>query len=136
MKDSTDASPIIEDTILQNIENSLKSLRIADLALFITAAQLGSLGKSAQAHHLSQSGASAAIQRVESAFGFSLCTHEKRRFRLTQEGKELLPHLEKWLEQIRNLIYSKEQTPLRLVTTHAIAQIAIPALLSIEPHPI
>lgn len=133
MKDSTDASPIIEDTILQNIENSLKSLRIADLALFITAAQLGSLGKSAQAHHLSQSGASAAIQRVENAFGFSLCTHEKRRFRLTQEGKELLPHLEKWLEQIRNLIHSKDQTPLRLVTTHAIAQIAIPALLSIEP---
>lgn len=129
MKSLLDQASSLEDTVLQKIENSLKSLRIADLKLFITAAHMKSLGKSAQTHHLSQSGASAAIQRVEGAFGISLCTHEKRQFRLTREGLALLPKLEKWMEQIRSLVLSKDQVPIRLVTTHAIAQIAVPTLL-------
>jgi DNA-binding transcriptional LysR family regulator len=45
-----------------------------------------SLGKSAACNHLSQSAASAAVRRVETAFGLPLCTHEKRQFRLTSEG--------------------------------------------------
>ena len=69
-----------EEKVLQRIENSLKNLRIADLELFITAAHMKNLGKSALFHHLSQSAASTAIQRVESAFGISLCMHEKRQF--------------------------------------------------------
>ncbi len=132
MKELVDRGDNFEDSILQKAESSLKSLRIADLELFITAAQMKSLGKSALIHHLSQSGASAAIQRVENAFGISLSTHEKRQFRLTREGKNLLPRLEKWMEQIRSLIQSKDQAPIRLVTTHAIAQIAVPALLTID----
>ena len=47
---------------------SLRDLRIADLDLFVTAAHLKNLGQAATLHHLSQSGASAAIQRVEAAF--------------------------------------------------------------------
>lgn len=122
----------VEEILLQKIESSLKNLRIADLELFITAAQMKSLGKSAHFHHLSQSAASSAIRRVEAAFGISLCTHEKRQFTLTREGLLLLPRVEGWVKQIRDLVVSKEQTPLRLVTTHAIAQIAVPALLSID----
>jgi DNA-binding transcriptional LysR family regulator len=91
-----------------------------------------SLGKSATFHHLSQSAASAAIQRVEAAFGTPFCTHEKRQFRLTREGQILFPRLENWMKQLREVIISKEQIPLRLVTTHALAQIAVPALLPIE----
>ncbi len=113
-------------------ETSLKNLRIADVELFITAAQLKNLGKSASFHHLSQSATSTAILRVEAAFGIPLCTHEKRQFRLTREGQILLPRLENWIKQLRDLIVSKDQIPLRLVTTHAIAQIAVPALLSID----
>ncbi len=118
--------------ILQKMENSLKNLRVADLELFITAAHMKSLGKSAEVHHLSQSAASTAIQRVESAFGVPLCAHEKRQFRLTREGQLLFPRLENWVKQLRDLIVSKDRAPIRLVTTHAIAQIAVPALLSVD----
>lgn len=112
--------------------SALKNLRIADLELFITAAQVKSLGKSAELHHMSQSAASAAIQRVETAFGMPLCTHEKRHFRLTREGQVLLPRAEGWVKQLHDLVMAQDQVPIRLVTTHAIAQIAVPALLSLE----
>lgn len=111
------------------MENSLRNLRIVDLEIFITAAQMKNLGKSAAAHHLSQSAASVAIQRVETAFGILLCTHERRQFRLTREGEVLLPKLERVVKEIRNLIVC-EDPPIRLVTTHAIGQIVVPALLS------
>jgi len=39
----------------------LRDLRIADLELFITAAQLKNLSKAALFHHISQSAASAAL---------------------------------------------------------------------------
>src|SRR5579872_6162144 len=123
---------LVQEKLLQTIESSLKSLRIADLELFISAAHLKNLGKSATFHHLSQSAASAAIQRVETAFGIVLSTHEKRQFRLTREGQILLPRLESWMKQLREVIMSKDNIPIRLVTTHAIAQIAVPTLLSIE----
>lgn len=112
--------------------SSLRDLRVADLELFISAAHLKSLGKSAAFHHLSQSAASAAIQRVEAAFGMPLCTHEKRQFRLTREGEILLPRVEGWIKQLQELIVPQEQIPIRLVTTHALAQIAVPILLSKE----
>lgn len=121
-----------EGNLLQKIESSIRNLRIADLELFITAAHMKNLGKSAEFHHLSQSAASTAVKRVESAFGISLCTHEKRQFRLTQEGQIMLPRIESWVKQIRDLIVSRDQIPIRLVTTHAIAQIAVPALLSVD----
>lgn len=117
---------------MKKIESALKGLRIADVELFIGAALMKNLGKSAAFHHLSQSAASAAIQRVETAFGIPLCTHEKRQFRLTPEGQLLLPRIENWIKQLKELVASESQAPIRLVTTHAIAQIAVPALLSIE----
>jgi DNA-binding transcriptional LysR family regulator len=121
-----------EELLLQKLESSLKNLRIADLELFITAAYMKNLGKSAKFHNLSQSAASTAILRVESAFTMNLCTHEKRRFCLTREGEILLPKLEEWVNQLRNLVIAKEPIPIRLVTTHAIAEIAVPALLAMD----
>ncbi len=108
----------------------IKNLRIADLELFITAAQIKNLGRAAKRHHLSQSAASASVQRVEAAFGRLLCTHEKRQFQLTREGQILLPRIEDWVRQLGELLLVEE--PIRLVTTHALAQIAVPALLSVE----
>ena len=127
-----DTSRLAEEELLQKLENSLKNLRIADVELFIIAAHMKNLGKSASFHHLSQSATSTAIRRVEAAFGVPLCTHEKRQFRLTPEGQLLFPRLENWVKQLRDLIISKEQMPIRLVTTHAIAQVAVPALLSVD----
>lgn len=109
----------------------LSHLRIADLELFITAAHLKNLGKAALFHNLSQSAASAAILRVEAAFGRSLCTHEKKRFRLTHEGLSLLPKAEAWLKQFRDTIAIDTPRPIRLATTHAIAHVVISATLEI-----
>ncbi len=117
---------------LQKIEHSLRNLRIADLEIFISAARMKNLGKAAHAHHLSQSGASTAIRRVETAFCIALCTHERRQFGLTREGQELLPKIEAAVKQMRDLIVSREEPPIRLVTTHAIAQVAVPFLLSLN----
>lgn len=132
LTNNIDDTQVIEEKNLQKLESSLRNLRIADVELFITAAHMKNLGKSAAFHHLSQSATSTAIKRVESAFGMSLCTHEKRQFRLTREGQILFPRLENWVKQLRDLIISKDQIPIRLVTTHAIAQIAVPALLPID----
>lgn len=110
----------------------LSYLRIADLELFITAAHLRSLGKAASFHNLSQSAASAAIVRVEAAFERPLCTHEKRQFRLTPEGSILIPKAETWIKQFRDTIAMDAPRPIRVATTHAIARVVIPALLSIE----
>jgi len=114
------------------VNRLLSYLRIADLELFITAAHLGNLGKAASFHNLSQSAASAAVLRVETAFDRPLCMHEKRHFRLTHEGTLLLPKAEEWLKQFRDSIATNTPRPIRLATTHAIARVAIPAILSIE----
>ena len=112
--------------------NRLSHLRIADLELFITAAYLKNLGKAASFHNLSQSAASTAILRVESAFERPLCTHEKRQFRLTHEGTTLVPKAEEWLKKFRDTIAIDAPRPIRLATTHAIARVVVPALLPIE----
>lgn len=112
--------------------NPLRHLRIADLELFITAAHFKSLGQAAALHHLSQSAASAAIQRVEAAFGKALCTHEKRQFRLTKEGQQLLPRAEKWIKHLRDTVATHDPLPIRIATTHAIARVAIPQILTTE----
>ena len=112
--------------------SSLRNLRIADVELFIAAAHLKNLGQAAALHHLSQSAASAAIQRVEGAFGRLLCTHEKRQFRLTKEGQLLLPRAENWVKHLRDTVATMDPLPIRIATTHAIARVAIPTILSLE----
>ena len=110
----------------------LRNLRISDLELFITASHFKNLGKAARFHYLSQSAASAAIQRVEVAFGRSLCTHEKRHFRLTHEGQALIPRAEAWVKQLREEVASEAPRPIRFATTHAMSRVVIPAMLSVD----
>lgn len=112
--------------------NSLKNLRIADLELFITAARLKSLGKAAKLHYLSQSAASAVIERVEFAFGRLLCKHEKRQFKLTKEGELLLPKAEAWLRDLKETVAKKEKAPLRVATTQALARVLIPSAIVLD----
>ena len=117
---------------ITNQHTTLRNLRIADLELFVTAARLNNLGQAASIHYLSQSAASTAIQRLEAALGFALCMHEKRKFRLTQEGTYFLPRAEMWLKTLCEAVDSKKSIPIRLATTHAIARIAVPSILPIE----
>lgn len=113
-------------------DTALRSLRIGDLELFITAARLGNLGQAALLHHLSQSAASAAIMRVEKSLSRNLCTHEKRQFGLTKEGKELLPRAEDWVKQLKQSVVLEDVPFIRVATTHAIARVAIPPILPVE----
>lgn len=119
------------DMTKKSLTATLRHLRIADLELFVVAARLKSLGKAAKLHHLSQSAASAAIVRVEEAFMRPLCTHEKRAFTVTKEGLSILPKAEAWLKTLRDELLSNALPPIRLAATHAIARVAVPALL---PH--
>lgn len=119
-----DSSPFQDKT-----EENLSDLRIFDLELFITAANIKSLGQAAKIHHLSQSAASAAIQRVEKALAQPLCTHERRQFRLTREGELLLPRAENWLNYLREILLEPKSPPIRIATTHAIAFASIPAIV-------
>jgi DNA-binding transcriptional LysR family regulator len=112
------------------LDKSLRNLRVSDLELFITAAHMKSLGKSASFHNLSQSAASTAIQRVEAALDIPLCEHKKRKFELTKEGRLLMPRLEHWVNELQDIVSLDQKIPIRFVTTHAIAQIAVPALFS------
>ena len=111
---------------------SLRDLRIADLELFISAANLKNLGKAAILYHLSQSAASTAILRVERAFGRPLCLHERRQFRLTNEGQLLLSRVEKWLSYLQEISVDQDTLPLRIATTHAIARVCISDVLAIS----
>jgi len=94
---------------------------------------LKNLGKAAALNYLSQSAASSAIQRVETAFGRLLCTHEKRQFKLTKEGQLLLPRAENWIRHLKDTVATYEPMPIRIVTTHAIARVTVAAILTIEP---
>jgi len=127
-----DAQVALNEAPYSEYRNSLRNLRIADLELFITAAHLKNLGQAASFHHLSQSAASAAIQRVETAFGRSLCKHEKRQFGLTKEGQLLLPRAEDWIRHLHDTVATQAPQPIRFATTHAIARVSIPSILSIE----
>lgn len=114
------------------MNNLLRHLRIADLELFITAMHFKNLSKAAEIHHLSQSSASAAITRVEAAFGKELCHHEKRQFRLTHEGNVLLPKIEDWIRQFKETIIVNTESPIRLATTNALARVILPCILPNE----
>ncbi len=114
------------------IGNALRHLKIADMELLVTAASLKNLTKAAALHNLSQSAASAAIKRVEIAFGRALCRHERRQFRLTNDGNSLIPKIEQWLRQFKEDVATEIHRPIRLATTHAIARVIIPSLLRVD----
>ena len=46
-ENNVDTTQLLEEKLLQKLENSLKNLRVADVELFITAAHMKNLGKSA-----------------------------------------------------------------------------------------
>ncbi len=113
------------------IRPHFNTLRIADLEMFITAAKTKNLSEAARVHHLSQSAASTAVQRLERALGLPLCKHEKKKFGLTYLGESLLPKLESWIEDLKGMVsYRQEALPLRLATTHALAKMALEPILS------
>ena len=100
--------------------------------MFILASNLHNLGKSAKICNLSQSAASMAIQRVESSLAIKLCDHKKRIFSLTKTGQILLPKFEKWVNELKLIIETENQHPIKISTSHSIAQVMIPNILDLD----
>ncbi len=48
------------------------------------------------------------------------------------EGSSLLPRAEEWVKQLRESVAVQADLPLRIATTHAIARVAVPAVLALE----
>ena len=78
--------------------------RLAEIALFLDAAALGSFSAAGRKHGLSPAAASAAIARLETALGATLFERTTRQLRLTQEGL----HYRRYSEQALDLLAQAE----------------------------
>ena len=78
--------------------------RLAEIALFLDAAALGSFSAAGRKHGLSPAAASAAIARLESALGATLFERTTRQLRLTEEGL----HYRHYSEQALDLLAQAE----------------------------
>ena len=67
--------------------------RITDLELFVRTADLGSLTAAAKAMDWSPAAASAAMKRLEAAWGAAVFVRSTRSLRLSTEGERMLPHV-------------------------------------------
>ena len=73
-------------------------------AIFLKAAETGSLTKAALALGYTQAGVSLMVRRMEEECGFALLTREKSGVRLTKDGERLLPimrEIVRWDERFR-----------------------------------
>lgn len=100
------------------IANREEKTMIANLEyyrLFIAAATLGSATRAAEALHLTQSGVSQGIRKLEDELGTSLFERSKSGLTLTPEGKILFQHIEKAFthltvgeRKVRNTVSKKQ----------------------------
>ena len=67
--------------------------RLSDLELFVRTADLGSLTAAAKAMDWSPAAASAAMKRLETAWGTAVFVRSTRSLRLSTEGERMLPHV-------------------------------------------
>lgn len=78
--------------------------RLADIALFLDAAALGSFSAAGRQHGVSPAAASAAIARLEGALGATLFERTTRQLRLTEEGQ----HYRQYCGQALDLLAQAE----------------------------
>ncbi len=85
------------------------------LAMFCHLAQSLHFGKTAEAHHVSPSTLSRAIQRIESEVGCDLLLRDNRSVALTEAGKQFLQYAQQQQQQwqLLQLALSEQQTQLQ-----------------------
>jgi len=81
----------------------LKIKNLADLELFISTAQYGSLSAAARSLEISPAVASAALKRLECELGLLLFVRTTRSLRLTAEGERLLARSQPLINELRDL---------------------------------
>lgn len=87
-----------------------RNLDLAALRSFIAVAETGGVTKAAQRLHLTQSGVSMQIKRLEDALGLDLLTREGRGVALTKCGEELLAQAKK-LIALNDEIWARMTAP-------------------------
>lgn len=89
--------------------------RLTDLELFVHTADLGSLTAAAKAMDWSPAAASAAMKRLEAAWGVAVFVRSTRSLRLSTEGERMLPHVREALNALTEAqaVASKTRTALR-----------------------
>lgn len=120
---------------------SFRALDIDALRALVTVAELGSFTATAARLHLTQSGVSMRIRRLENVEGVRLLVRGSRSVELTPEGAALLPHARRMLElneEARAALRSRPGTQVvRLGAMEDYATRVLPELLSefsrIEP---
>jgi DNA-binding transcriptional LysR family regulator len=86
-----------------------------DLRAFISVAQLGSFHGAADALHLSQPALSRRIQRLESMVGAQLLERTTRSVTLTALGRELLPLVQRMLDEFDSSLFGRRNPGLNAV---------------------
>ncbi len=85
--------------------------RLTDLELFVRTADLGSLTAAAKAMDWSPAAASAAMKRLESAWGVAVFVRSTRSLRLSTEGERMLPHVREALNALTEAQAVVSKTP-------------------------
>ena len=118
-----------------------RNLDLASLRSFVVVAESGGVTKAAQQLHLTQSGVSMQLKRLEEALQIELLTREGRGVALTKLGEELLSSARK-LISLNDEVWEKLTTPpyegaLTLGMPHDIVYPFAPAILKRfnEDHP-
>jgi len=89
--------------------------RLTDLELFVRTADLGSLTAAAKSMDWSPAAASAAMKRLEAAWGAAVFVRSTRSLRLSTEGERMLPHVREALNALTEAqaVASNTHTALR-----------------------
>ena len=89
--------------------------RLTDLELFVRTADLGSLTAAAKAMDWSPAAASAAMKRLEAAWGTAVFVRSTRSLRLSTEGERMLPHVREALNALTEAqaVVSRTRSALR-----------------------
>lgn len=73
------------------------------LKYFVDAVRLGGVAASAEHNRLTHSAVSQSIRALENELGISLLDHEKRKFRVTEQGMVLFEQGRIWLQSLENM---------------------------------
>src|SRR4030095_4424632 len=81
-------------------KGSPMNAELLDLKAFVTVAELGSFVRTAEALNLSQPALSRRIQKLEESLGAPLLERSTRHVKLTMVGRELLPKVRRFLDEL------------------------------------
>ncbi|MBK5958301.1 LysR family transcriptional regulator [Rhodoplanes elegans] len=112
-----------------------KNFEAMDLRAFLAVAEHGSFHAAADALHVSQPALSRRIQRLEAMVGAALLERTTRRVALTAFGRELVPRLQRLLEELDASLFGLRDaggrdTPVTLACVPTAAFYFLPAVIA------